>query len=284
MILSNLRFLELASTDKVYTPLKSFSDTLLFYYLGSLALTNDGDLLEIGCGGSTCPLYELSEKSGRLLTICDLNELFKNTHLTHYKNANVNPIIDNSKNLINYEIGPFVYSHVDGDKDFKVTKQDLEYCIDNIAVNGIICQDDYGNNKWPTITHVVDQLVHENKLKFVIIGDSSAWLTTPEYYDYWMNLLSTDREFQVLSWYVGLQQSAETLSCTENYYFINCINIGFITGYNVDKLYWREKHEIKSSCSDAELEALYDIHKYLFSSRYLQMPYRMQSIPGYWLN
>lgn len=276
MIIENIRFLELASTDKIYTPLKSFSDSILFYYLGQLALKNDGDLFEIGCGGSTFVLYELSENENRKFNFCDLKQYYENTHSTCYPNANVNVIIDDSRNIRNYDIGPFVYSHVDGTKDYVIAKQDLEYCIDNIAGNGLICQDDYGNNKWPTITRCVTELVHEGKLKFVFIGDSSAWLTTPEYYDYWMNLLQNDREFLVLSLYLGIRNSSTNLSSDENYYFINTLNF--------DTPHWGKiTSSIKEIFNERELKALYEIDKYKFSERFLKMPYTLQSVPGNWL-
>jgi len=277
MIVENIRFLELASADKIFTPLKSFSDSILFYYLGHLALKNDGDLLEIGCGGSTFVLYELSENENRQFHFCDLKQSFENTHIPYYRNANVNPIIDDSRNIGNYEIGPFAYSHVDGTKDYKIAKQDLEYSIKNIAVNGLICQDDYGNNKWPTITRCVTELVHEGKLKFVLIGDSSAWLTTPEYYDYWMNLLQNDREFLVLSLYLGVRNSSVNLNSEENYYFINSLNF--------DNPHWsRLNSNIQQIFTEKELTSLHKIDKYKFAERFLKMPYVMQSVPGNWLD
>ena len=276
MITQDIRFLELAAADKIYTPLKSFTDSILFYYLGHLALKNDGILFEIGCGGSTYVLYELSENENRNFTFCDLNHSFKDTHLSYYKDADVKSIFDNSVNIRNYNLESFAYSHVDGDKDYLVTKQDLEYCIDNIAVNGLICQDDYGNNKWPTITQAVTELVYEGKLKFVLIGDSSAWLTTPEYYDYWMSLLQNDREFYVLGLYLGIRNSSDSLNSPKNYYFINSLNF--------DTPYWNKIHNIESLCNDTELTALYKIDKYKFANRFLKMPYVAQSVPGNWLD
>lgn len=271
MLINNIRFLELASNDKIFTPLKSFTDSVLFYYLGRLALKNDGELLEIGCGGSTYVLYELSQDEKRPFTLCDLKPLYKNAHTEFYPNAIVNPIIDYSKNLYDCNEGPFVYSHVDGDKDYLVTKQDVEYCIDNLAVNGLICQDDYGNNKWPTVTQVILDLVSEEKLKFILVGDSSAWLTIPEYYDYWMDLLNTDREFNVLSHYFGIRHSS-ILNANRNYYFINTLD-----------LYFSPNKNSKEFCTEEELIALNRIHEYKFAKRFLKMPYTFQSTPGIWL-
>lgn len=280
MLLEQPEFLNLAHEEKIFTPLKSFSDSLLFYFIGSLSLENQGELLEIGCGGSTYVMYELSSKFNRPLTICDLRDTFINAHLPYYRNANVSPIIDYSNTLSQHDISELVYAHVDGDKNYNTTLEDLEYCVAHLATNGIICQDDYGNNKWPSITQAVMKLVTEEKLKIVLVGDSSVWLTIPEYYDYWMNLLSSDREFNILASYVGLQEAEKILGCDPNYYFINTLN--YAPAW-VAQVY--EKYElIKKSCTADELELLENIHQYKDSEKYLKMPYYGQSSPGIWLN
>lgn len=280
MHLEQPKFLKLAHEEKISTPLKSFSDSLLFYFIGTQALNHKGDLLEIGCGGSTYIMYELSSKFNTQLTICDLRDTFTNAHLPYYKNANVRPIIGYSNTLSQHDINQLVYAHVDGDKNYNTTLGDLEYCIAHLAPYGIICQDDYGNNKWPSITQAVTKLVSEEKIKIILVGDSSVWLTTPEYYEYWMNLLSTDREFSILASYIGLQEAEKILGCEPNYFFINTLNYAPVW---VDQVY--EKYEIiKNLCTTQEIELLQSIHQYKDSPRYLKMPYYGQSSPGVWLN
>jgi hypothetical protein len=157
---------------------------------------------------------------------------------------------------------------------------DLEYCIDNLAPYGIICQDDYGNNKWPSITQSVLNLVQQDKLKIILIGDSSIWLTKPEYADYWMELLSIDREFNIMKAYIGIQESNKILDCNPNYFFINTLNYA---PQWTDEVFANYQY-IKNSCSIEELELLNKIHAYKDNLNYLVMPYAGQSIPGIWLN
>lgn len=273
------KFLELSHAEKIFTPLKSFSDSLLFYFIGSLASEKDGDLLEIGYGGSTYVLYELSSKFKKLLTVCDLKEACVNGHFPYYADAIVNAVVDYSHTLTQQSISPVIYSHVDGDKNYQTTKSDLEFCIGNLAPYGIICQDDYGNNKWPSIAQAVLSLVAENKIKIIVVGDSSVWLTKPEYYDYWMNLLSEDREFSILKAYLGMQESSKILECNPNYLFINTLNYAPKWSKQVFENY----EEIKNSCSEKETEILKSIHTFKDSPRYLKMPYYGQSSPGIWL-
>lgn len=280
MLLENPKFLELATKNKSFTPLKSFSDSLLFYFVGSMCLSNDGDILEIGCGGSTYVLYELATKYNRLFTLCDLRESYADMHFPYYSECNVNAIIDYSSTLTNHEIKPIVYTHVDGDKNYNTTSNDLQFCIDNLAPYGIICQDDYGNNKWPSITQAVANFVQQGKLKIIIVGDSSVWLTKPEYYDYWMDTLANDREFNILMAYLGMQESKKILECDPNYLFINTLNYAPM---------WRDQivdnyQYIKGLCSSDELRLLRDIHAYKDKAQFLKMPYPGQSEPGIWLN
>jgi hypothetical protein len=148
-----------------------------------------------------------------------------------------------------------------------------------LAPNGIICQDDYGNNKWPSIAQAVLSLVAENKIKIIVVGDSSVWLTKPEYYDYWMSLLTDDREFSILKAYLGMQEASEILECSPNYLFINTLN--YSPKWN--KKVFENYEAIKNSCSDEEIEILKSIHLFKDSPRYLKMPYYGQSSPGIWL-
>jgi hypothetical protein len=90
------------------------------------------------------------------------------------------------------------YCHLDGSKDYKIALNDLQFSTDNLSVNGLICQDDYGNNKWPTVTDAVQDMISAGKLVMLVVGDSSAWLTRPEYYDHWMDQFATTRNLK--SW------------------------------------------------------------------------------------
>lgn len=276
MITSNSKFLELVTAEKLYPPLKSFSDSILFYYLGHLALQNKGEILEIGGGGSTYVLYELSENHDTTFNLCDMHKKFATWHNDYYPNAKVNPIIAYSDVLVNHQIGPFAYAHIDGDKDYNVTSADLAYCLDNLAVNGLICQDDYGNNKWPTITQAICKAVAEGKAKVLLIGDSSIWITKPEYYSYWMNKLATDREFEVLAAYLGVHEAEKMLSYSPNYYFINSLQ-----WVNVVKARYEE---VKNTFTEQEISTLREIDHHRHAPQYLKMPYTLQSTPGIWLD
>ena len=277
MVLNDIRFFEFAKSG-LRVPLKSFNDSLLFYYLGHLAGSQKGELFEIGGGGSSYLMCELSENCNKRYTLCDTSEWFHNLTSTYYTTTNYNFINDTSENLSKYNLPNFSYCHIDGNKDFNITYNDLIYCIDHLEENGLICQDDYGNNKWPTITQAVFKALEENKIKTILIGDSSAWFTKPEYYDYWINKLSTDREFYVLGNYIGVQGS-DHLSYFPKYFFLNTLT-GNTNGF------WRYaqasgKYD-KSKYSQEELDYLQKLHKHSRKG-FLMMPYFGQSTAGQWL-
>ena len=67
---NNTRFLKLVAKNIICPALKTYADTVLFYYLGYLATSNTlGDIVEIGVGGSTHPLIELAETNGKIFFI-----------------------------------------------------------------------------------------------------------------------------------------------------------------------------------------------------------------------
>ena len=142
----------------------------------------------------------------------------------------------------------------------------------SLSTNGLICQDDYGNNKWPTITDTVKQFESENKIKIILIGDSSAWITKPEYYDYWMTLLKSDYEFNLLRAFCNIVSSCE-LNQPSNYLFLQSL-----ISDSLSDDYTSAEHEYFNNltCLSQVLES-----KELNVKPYLQMPYKDQSCPGY---
>jgi hypothetical protein len=259
-------FIKLVKNKTIPPSLKSYSDTLLFYYVGYLAaINNDGDFFEIGAGGSTFPLLELSHVCNRLVNLVDLRKdpLLEYANNSLVTNAKIKIYNINSQTLSNkVEIKNLAYSHIDGSKNFTHTVHDLQYCLSVMSNNGIICQDDYGNNKWPTVTDAVQSLIHSGELKMIIVGDSSAWVTHPKYYDYWINLLNQNTEFTMLSKLLNVV-SSDYLDKFPEYFYMNA-NQNKITNSNlsVDEI---------------------DYFNQLLDSNdniYLQMPYFTQSSPG----
>lgn len=265
MIVDRAKFLNLVCQEKISCSTKSYSDTLLFYYLGYLAAQQFGDLLEIGVGGSTYALTELSELTQKTFYVVDQSIERSAIYAAneHWPDAKLTTILDDSRNLHQRtNISALAYCHVDGDKDYEITKSDLEFCLNHLAVNGIICQDDYGNNKWPTVTDVIKELEYNNKIKFVLVGDSSVWITRPEYLDHWMNLLKNDYEFSLLSALCNVGSSTHLSKYPEYLILQSAYNKSIITDYNVDEQDYFDKLLSWSNSS------------------YLKMPYPKQSTPG----
>jgi hypothetical protein len=265
LILHRAKFLSLVKQDKITPSLKTFNDTLLFYYVGHLALNKAlGNLFEIGVGGSTHVLMNLSEQHQRDFHVVDV-DLHR---LTHYSNTDLFPDaikqthVVSSLDLQEINLTNLCYCHIDGNKDYMITVNDLEYCTQHLGHNGIICQDDYGNHKWPTVTDAVQHMIHTGKLVMLIVGDSSAWLTRPEYYEYWMNQFANDKEFETLSMFVNIRQS-KVLNKNPNYLFM-------------------QSHVPETNQSRVD-DHVIDYYNDLLSfnhQNYLQMPYREQSMPG----
>ena len=263
-ILHRAKFLQLVKQNVIVNSLKSFNDTLLFYYLAHLALRkNQGSLFEIGVGGSTHVLTELSEAYQRKFEVVDMNQerLEQYSNLDIFPQALIENHVVNSLDLNNSHIKNLCYCHLDGNKDYKIAVNDLKFCTENLTINGLICQDDYGNNKWPTVTDAVQHMIDSGQLVMLIVGDSSAWLTPPEYYDYWMQEFSTDQEFLTLADFVHMQSSI-TLSKYPNY------------------LYMRADSSEPPPVKDNFILNFYDALLEAEHSNYLQMPYRNQSMPG----
>lgn len=271
-ILDKCKFLALCQSDGlqqrvVPTSLKTYADTLLFYYLGYLSVKHtEQDILEIGIGGSTVPLKELAGNYNKTLYLCDpdkqrMDLVTEDTLLL--PSPTMVPILDLSNNLNDYmpvdsKLG---YIHIDGDKNFLVNCNDLQFAYKHLAAGGIICQDDYGNNKWPTVTNAV----HANldNLEILLVGDSSVWLTTKEYHSFWIERLKQDQEFNLLREFLNIHSSSKLLGFTPEYFFMNGL-LSIIR--DVDLPGTRSDYYVT-------------LFKYA-SSEYLKMPYGPQSTVG----
>ena len=259
------KFLKLVKEDCIIPSLKSYSDTLLFYYIGHMAATNNfGNLFEIGVGGSTYPLLELSLNFKRKFVIVDSlkEQLDRHSSQEFFSESIIEKHYISSTNLDKTNITDLLYCHVDGNKNYNITTNDLKFCIKHLVKNGIICQDDYGNNKWPTVTDAVKDLIQAGELVMLLVGDSSCWLTKPEYYDYWMTLFATDSEFIALKPFVNIRQSKQ-LNRLPNYLFLQSL---------IDGQY--------DYIADSDTLNYYDSLLDLNSNGYLGMPYRTQSTLG----
>lgn len=270
-VTNNTSFLKLVAKNAIEPSLKTFSDTVLFYYLGHLSASNsNGKISEIGVGGSTYALTELAEAHGKTFVIIDNNKerVDQYTNILHWPNAILEKILVNSNNLSNYQITTqFSYCHVDGDKNFNTTLSDIEFYLDHLSVNGLICQDDYGNNKWPTVTDAVKYLESCGKIKIILVGDSSVWFTKPEYYEYWMQLLKNDYEYSLLRACCNIC-SSEDLGKMPEYFFIQAnLNSCIKDEYSDNELTYF--NQLVNLCSE--------------SSKYLKMPYPGQSKFGTFL-
>jgi hypothetical protein len=209
-------------------------------------------------------LAELSVQHSRLFHLVDLVKYRIDQLVTdpHWSCKTIQSHVIHSEKLVQEAplSNALSYCHIDGSKSIATTKSDLEYCLNNLSTNGIICQDDFGNNKWPTIVDVVKDLEFEKKLKIILVGDSSVWITRPEYYDYWMTLLATDKEFKLLSNLLHCVSSGP-MGRTPSYYFLNSVCAAEI------------------SCTDPE-ELDYYNALLQYTHGYLIMPYLNQSTPG----
>ena len=221
------KFLKLVANNLIDSALKTYSDTILFYYLGHLAISNtEGDIVEIGVGGSTYPMIELAEIYDKTFSVIDSNKerIEKYSDITYWPNAKLKKILINSNHLKYRQItDKFSYCHIDGDKNFITTTSDIEFCLEQLSFNGLICQDDYGNHKWPTVTDAVKAFEYNDKIKLIFVGDSSVWFTKPEYYDYWMSLLEKDYEYSLLVALCNINSSKHQLKKNPAYFYMNSI-------------------------------------------------------------
>jgi hypothetical protein len=271
-VTNNTRFLKLVADNLIPPPLKTFSDTVLFYYLGHLSASNSkGEISEIGVGGSTYVLTELAEAHIKTFFVIDERKIRMDqyTNTSYWPNATLNTLLLDSNELHNCNISTeFSYCHIDGDKNFKTTISDIEFYLNHLSVNGLICQDDYGNNKWPTVTDAVKELEFCGKLKIIFVGDSSVWFTKPEYYEYWMNLLKQDYEYSLLSAGCNIF-SSELIGKTSEYFFMQSV---------FSEVYAKDDY------SESELDYFNSLLKLApESAKYLKMPYYEQSKFGIFL-
>lgn len=235
MVIDQTKFLTLSENGTILPCLKSYMDSVLFYYLGHLAIQHTKkDILEIGVGGSTHPLVELSGNTGSTFHVVDNNKTSLDTYTRKdlFPNAVLNKILIDSRELTSDQITPLGYIHVDGDKEYRTAKSDLEFSVDNLAPMGIICQDDYGNNKWPTIAMVTESLISKGNLKHLLVGDSSTWLVRPEDHDAWLEILDEDPEFRLLSSIFSLTRADYMLNSEQRYIFHNAL---FYSKHSVDE-------------------------------------------------
>jgi hypothetical protein len=273
LVTDKVKFLQLVTQGKIESALKTFADTILFYYLGHLALINDldGNVSEIGVGGSTHPLVELAELHNKTFYAIDKvqSRLDQCINTSFWPTVCVEKICMNSNNLNEHKVKTkFSYCHVDGDKNYNTTLNDIKFYLDNLSVNGLICQDDYGNHKWPTVTDAVKELEFQQQIKIILVGDSSVWFTKPEYYDYWFNLLEHDHEYLLLKAICNICNSSK-LGKTPPYFFMQRLfNFEFPDNYSQMQLEYFNK-----------LNALY-----CSSNNYLKMPYSGQSAFAAFLN
>lgn len=273
LVIDKAKFLQLASQGKIGLALKTFSDTILFYYLGHLSLQNNsqGHVSEIGVGGSTYPLIELAEMHNKTFYAIDNNQsiLDQCVDTCFWPTTSVEKICVDSNHLNEHGIQTkFSYCHVDGDKNYNTTLNDIKFYLDRLSVNGLICQDDYGNHKWPTVTDAVKELEFRQQIKIIFVGDSSVWFTKPEYYDHWLDVLEQDYEYSLLTAVCNICNSA-TLGKTPPYFFMQRLfNSSQPNEYSETQLQYFDK--------------LVELHRR--SKNYLRMPYPSQSTFADFLN
>lgn len=215
---------------EISASLKSYADTLLFYFLGVHCAHSN--ILEIGLGGSSYLLRDIAAQCQKQLWLVDneleaienygsKSDLFTNELLkTIYQDSQ-----DFARELASDQ--KFSYIHLDGGKEFYQVHNDLELAINHLDNYGIICQDDFGNNKWPTVTNCVYQLMQEHELEFLIIGDSSCWLVKKADKPLWIQYLSQLEEFNLLQELLSIA-SSKILQDNANYFFLstNCFRLG----------------------------------------------------------
>ena len=270
MSLTEAIFLELVRDRKIQPSLKTYADSLLFYFLGHCSISKSNyDMLEIGVGGSTYVLRDLSHVTGNKLHLvdCDSHEIERTTSGDFFQQEKVVKHVIDSANLKHAKLDNIGYIHIDGSKDFELCNNDIEMSIKLLQPGGLICQDDYGNNKHPAVTIATNYFVNQKKLKFVIIGDSSAWLCKPEDYDHWIEILKNHKESILLSQFVNLNSAEESVGVpkSEDYFYLR----DGVTNVVLD-LYNQEKNDL-----------FYLLKLFTCNNiNYLQMPYKQQSKVG----
>jgi Methyltransferase domain len=264
MILTSVDFLKDVADNSQPASLKSYSDTLLYYYLGQLTINATGcNVSEIGVGGSTIPIAELAKRNNKMFYAVDNDQEKLNQYCTQYTTQVCKP----SEQLTPGELGTLGYIHLDGSKNYSIAKQDLEFAVSSLHPMGLICQDDYGNNRVPTIGNLIHDTIKLHDLKMLLVGDSSVWLVKKTAYDTWVEILDKDTEFKLLSKFININHST-ILDDPQSYLFMNSrthdfdIHIGLkpiadTTTLNYFNYLWQQN-----------------------SDRYLQMPYTFSSQVG----
>lgn len=260
-------FLSLVAQSIIPPCLKSYSDTLLFFYLGYMASSHPGSFLEIGVGGSSYPLIEISKLTQKRLHLVDTDNhsLERITDCSMLDSNLVTAWCMPSDKLCSKNIDDLVYCHIDGSKNQVVAKSDLEFCLKHLAPMGLICQDDYGNNKWPTVTALIHDMIQQKLAQIVLIGDSSIWITRPEFHHGWMQCIKQDAEMTLLAHFVNMCSARDILETNEDYYFLNAMT--------TEHVYFDNRE-----CLDY-FDRLLSNHQ----GNYLDMPYPDQSDPGYFM-
>lgn len=207
-ILNRTKFLNMIKQGTIDPPdSMTLVDCLLFYYIGHMAVTkNHGKLLQIGVGGNTAPLLELSETHQVELAVIDIDQdrLSKYSNHDHFPRAIVKNNAMNCINLCQLYLENLLYCDIYGNPDYEIVLSSLKYCAENLGVNGLIYQDDFGNHRKRIVADAVYEMMYSGQLKMLVVGDRGAWLTRPEYYDYWMQIFATDSEFLAFSEYANL--------------------------------------------------------------------------------
>lgn len=238
--------------------LKTFTDTLFFYYLAHKASQlATGNYVEIGTGGSTHVLQDAAADH-RAFTLIDKDPERVEQVLSKWpeKRTATSVIIQSSKTVRPEQLGTHCFAHIDGDKAYGVTRADMALMLATLGEGGIICQDDYGNNKWPEVTRSVYEFVHSGELRLLMVGDSSAYLVRPKDHDRWWDALESCAEFSVLRWMVSVHEAPG------KYYYQNS---GRPHATDVDINEW--KGYIKRVA----------MFKLRYGGSYLKMPYPEQS-------
>lgn len=264
MILNNSIWQHLVATKKIKPPLKTYVDSLLFYFLGNSALnvSDYRSILEIGVGGSTHLLHELAHRTNSTLNLVDnevlnkidsfISRLIPPAQIISYKN--------DSRELLS-SFSNISYIHLDGSKMPSIVSNDMAIAYRSLSKHGLICHDDYGNNRWPAVTIETLKYVLDDKLKFVLIGDSSAWLCKTEDHSMWLEYLTNNIEF---NWLLELCNGTLSNNAADQYFYLN--STVKVTN-RPDKSYDKELYQSK-------------LLLYAQAPYYLVMPYGEQSRAG----
>ena len=200
--------------------LKTFTDTLFFYYLARrVTRVVGGDLIEIGVGGSTHVLQDVAQDHGTF-TLIDNDPGLTDQALGRWPEQRqaTRVIMQDSETVRPEQLGTHCFAHIDGNKRYEVTRADMELMLATMSEGGIICQDDYGNNKWPEVTRSVHEFVSSGKLRLLMVGDSSAYLVRPADHDKWRKALDSCAEFSVLRWMASVHEASG------GYYYQNSLD------------------------------------------------------------